>query len=161
MPARISVSVEELSRLGSNKLTQSLSLSPAKPETPLNVTVIGLKFAFRIQWSKVDGASGYFIAIMDDNNLDAPKLIESVIGSESMDKTWFVGDVAITRQFSVQTFIDYSGGRIFSDYSAPVSATSKIDGGASDSAPTDPPSSPTPSAPESPETPEGTDGLPT
>jgi len=144
MPPRISVDVEELSRLGTRKMQDSLSLAPAKPETPLNVTVLGLKFGFRIQWSKSDGASGYNIAIMTDNNLDAPKLILSTAGEESMDFTWFVGDVASTRQFSVQAYTDYSGGRVISEYSVPAEAISKVDGGASDSEPTDPPSSPDP-----------------
>ncbi len=154
MPPRISVPVEELARLGTRKMRDTLALAPAKPETPLNVTSLGLKFGFRIQWSKVDGATGYNIAIMSDNNLNAPILILTVIGSQSMDFTYFVGDVAVTRQFSVQAFKEYSGGRAVSEYSTPTSdVASKVDGGAGDSAPTAPPSNPTPSESGDPEFP--------
>ena len=158
MPPRISVPVEELAKLGTRKMRDSLALAPAKPEIPLNVSALGLKFGFRIQWSKVDGATGYHIAIMDDNNLDAPKLILSVLGGQSMDFTWFVGDVAITRQFSVQAFVDYSGGQVVSAYSVPAAATSVVEGGAGDSTPTDPPSNPDPEPPEGPEVP-GAGGM--
>ena len=154
MPPRLSLDPEQLSQLTSGVFRQSLRLAPVRPEAPLNVTALGLKFGFRIQWSKSDGASGYNIAIMDDNNLDAPKLILAVMGSQSMDFTWFVGDVASTRQFSVQAFVDYSGGRVVSEFSVPASATSKVDGGASDSAPADPPSNPIPDTPQSSEEPD-------
>ena len=148
MPPRISLDPEQLAQLTSSVFRQSIRLAPARPVAPLNVTALGLKLGFRIQWSRSDGATGYNIAIMDDNNLDAPKIILAVFGSQSMDFTWFVGDVAITRQFSVQAFTDYAGGRVVSEYSVPVAATSVVDGGASDSTPTDPPSNPIPDIPE-------------
>ncbi len=151
MPPGLSVNLEQLAQLTSGVFKQSTRLAPVRPQTPLNVTALGLKLAMRIQWSKVDGATGYNIAMMDDNNLNAPKLIFVEMGSEAMERIYFTGDVAITRQFSVQAFTDYAGGRIVSEFSVPVAATSVVDGGASDSTPTDPPSNPTPDTPESPE----------
>jgi hypothetical protein len=158
MPPRISVPIEELARLGTRKMRDTLSLAPARPEIPLNVTVLGLKLGFRIQWSKVDGSTGYHIAVMTDNDLAAPKLILTEMGSEAMERGYYIGDVASTRQFSVQAFIDYSGGRVVSEYSVPVEATSVVDGGASDSEPADPPSNPDPETPEAPEFPGGGGG---
>ena len=154
MPPRLSINPEVLAQLTPTVFRESARLAPIRPETPLNVTALGLKFGFRIQWSKSDGAGGYNIAIMDDNNLDAPKLILSVMGSQSMDFTWFVGDVASTRQFSVQAFVDYAGGRVVSEFSVPIEATSVVEGGAGDSAPTDPPSNPIPDTPQTSEEPD-------
>ena len=151
MPPGLSINLEQLAQLTSGVFRDSTRLAPIRPETPLNVTALGLKLAIRIQWSKVDGATGYNIAMMDDNNLSAPKLIFVEMGSEAMERIYFAGDVAITRQFSVQAFTDYAGGRIVSEFSVPVAATSVVDGGASDSTPTDPPSNPIPDTPESPE----------
>ena len=151
MPPGISINLEQLAQLTSGVFKQSTRLAPIRPATPLNVTALGLKLAMRIQWSKVDNATGYNIAVMDDNNLNAPILILVEPGSQSMEKIYYTGDVAITRQFAVQAFTDYAGGRIVSEYSELKSATSKVDGGASDSAPTSPPSNPSLDTPESPE----------
>ena len=91
------------------------------------------------------------VAVISVHAIQLPGSGCPLSGREAMERIYFTGDVAITRQFSVQAFTDYAGGRIVSEFSVPVAATSVVDGGASDSTPTDPPSNPVPDTPESPE----------
>lgn len=143
MPAKISVSIDELQQLrGRTKFSQSGGLTSGPPGKPDNIVVTGLKFGFRIQWSKVDGVSGYQIAIMTGNNLAAPNLLLTETGEDSMERTYFVGDVALTRSFAVRAFIETTAGRQFSEFTEIKSGTSKVDGGASDGTPADPPAPP-------------------
>ncbi len=143
MPPKLSVPIEELQQLRSvNKFSQSTGLTFAKPTTPSNIVVTGLKFGFRIQWSKVGGATGYQIAVMTGNNLAAPNLLPSILGENSMEDTYFVGDVAITRNFAVRAFSESTAGFQFSEFTEIKSGTSKIDGGAADGTPPDPPAPP-------------------
>jgi len=153
MPPKLSISIEELQQLRSqDKLSQSSGLTFAPPAKPDNIVVTGLKFGFRIQWSKVDGATGYQIAIMSGKNLAAPNLLPSVLGEDNMETTYFVGDVALTRNFAVQAFIQSTAGFLYSGFTEIKSGTSKVDGGASDSTPSDPPTfPPKPPAPGDPE----------
>ena len=149
MPPKLSIPIEELQQLrGSGKFSQSTGLTFAAPAKPDNIVVTGLKFGFRIQWSKVDGATGYQIAIMSGKNLAAPNLLPSVLGEDSMETIYFVGDVALTRNFAVQAFIQSTAGFLYSGFTEIKSGTSKIDGGASDGTPADPPAPP-PSSPSS------------
>lgn len=143
MPPRLSIPIEELQRLrSSTKLSQSTGLTFAKPATPSNIVVAGLKFGFRIQWAKVSGATGYQIAVMTGNNLAAPNLLPSTLGENSMEDTYFVGDVALTRNFAVRAFNESTSGFQFSEFTSIQSGTSKVDGGAADGTPPDPPAPP-------------------
>lgn len=143
MPAQISVPISELQQLRSrSKFSQTTGLTFAPPTKPDNIVVTGLKFGFRIQWSKVSGATGYQVAIMSGKNLAAPNLLPSVLGEDSMEDTYFVGDVALTRNFSVRAFSESTAGFLFSEFTEIKSGTSKVDGGASDGTPPDPPAPP-------------------
>ena len=129
---------------------------PQRPQPPTKITVTGLKLAARVQWSRVEGVSGYRVAVMSTNNLHAPNELLWIEGDETLNYVWYSGDVAVTRQFTVQSFKRSANGEIlFSDFTRPfVSATTKVDGGAADSAP-----AAAPSAPISPAT-SGTPGSP-
>ena len=143
MPPKLSIPIEELQRArGSGKLSQAGGLTFSRPAKPDNIVVAGLKLGFRIQWSKVNGATGYQIAVMTGNNLAAPNLFLTEIGEDSMERTYFVGDVAITRSFSVRAFTEGTSGFQYSEFTEIKSGTSKVDGGASDGTPPDPPAPP-------------------
>jgi hypothetical protein len=82
---------------------------------------------------------------MTTQNLAAPDYLSPLLeGATTLNWEWFVGDVAATRQFSVQSFKRMQTGEIlFSEFRYPlVTATSKVDGGAADSAPVAAPSAP-------------------
>ncbi len=153
MPPRLSVPIEELQQLRSTiKLSQAGGLTFSKPAKPDNIVVTGLKFGFVIQWSKVSGTTGYQIAVMSGNNLAAPNLLLTEIGEDSMERPYFVGDVALTRNFAVRAFSESTAGFQFSEFTEIKSGTSKVDGGAADGTPADPPAPP-PDPEESPEEP--------
>ena len=118
---------------------------PVRPVAPAKVTALGLKLAARIQWSRVEGVSGYRVAVMSTNNLHQPNELSPLLdGDETLSYVWYAGDVAVARQFTVQSFKRAANGEIlFSDFTRPfVSATTKVDGGVADSAPTAAPSAP-------------------
>jgi hypothetical protein len=153
MPLQLSIPITELQQLrSSTKLSQAGGLTFSKPTTPSNIVVTGLKFGFVIQWSKVSGVTGYQIAVMSGNNLAAPNLLLSEMGEDSMERPYFVGDVALTRSFAVRAFIQSTTGFLFSKFTEIKSGTSKVDGGVSDGTPADPPAPP-PDPGESPEEP--------
>jgi len=138
MPADTLFTITDLRRISQERQIFDLDFFPDPPQTPENMIILAIIQGFRIQWSKVDGVDGYRIAVMDDNNLETPKRIIEVTGQNTLEYEWYVGDVAITRQFSVQS---YKGDLSSAWYYPITAATSKAAGGASDSAPTQPPSS--------------------
>ena len=120
-------------------------LQAIKPKPPVFVRATGLKLGFRVQWSQVDEADGYRVAMMTTNNLAAPDFLSALIeGSTTLSWEWFIGDVAAASQFTVQSFKRMATGEIlFSEFRYPfATATSKVDGGAADSAPAAAPSAP-------------------
>lgn len=139
----VSRTMDELRRIAED--VSQTYLQSIKPRPPDFVRALGLKFGFRVQWAQVDGCDGYRVAMMTTQNLAAPDYLSPLIeGSTTLNWEWFIGDVAAARQFTVQSFKRTPTGEIlFSEFRYPlVSATSKVDGGAADSAPTATPSAP-------------------
>ena len=144
-------SLEELKRLQDEILHTYLTPIPELPQAPAKVTATGLKLGFRIQWPKVDGVSGYRVAMMSANNLVAPQALSSLIwGEDTQNHEWFYGDTTLVRQFSIQSFkVSTTGEFLYSDFTRPFSAaTSKADGGAADGTPTTIAANPPPSTEE-------------
>jgi len=109
--------------------------SDKPPIIPTAPQVTGAQGLIRIQWATVDGVEGYDIAIMTTPNLANPDVnIQRVMGEKSREFVYSTGNVAITRYFSVRTFL--SG--YFSDWCPPVSGTSVVFG----TTESDPPSPP-------------------
>ena len=134
----VSMTLRDLQKLQEDNSRFELHVFPENPFTPESLKVTGLKFGFRIEWSPVIGVDGYRVAMTTTNNLSSPdKLSPLIEGDTTLEYAWFVGDVAITRQFSVQSYKrSVTGELLFSNFRYPmVSATSKVDGGAGDSAP--------------------------
>lgn len=142
--------MDELRRL-SEEVSQNY-LQSIKPRPPDFVSALGLKLGYRVQWSQADGVDGYRVAMMTTQNLAKPDYLSPLFeGNTTLNWEWFIGDVAAARQFSVQSFKRMTTGEIlFSEFHYPlVTATSKVDGGAVDAAPTAAPSAPvTPSGAE-------------
>lgn len=142
----------ELQRLQQEQERVELSLIPERPLTPANFTASGRKFGFICQWAKADGVDGYQLAVMTVQNLAAPQLLVDCPGKDTMNWEYFVGDVALTRYFSVQSYKNsVTGERLYSEWFYPIrSAVSKVDGGVADAAPTAPPApAPSPDTTES------------
>jgi len=137
--------IQELQRLSLEVSQPFRDVLPILPKAPAKVSATGLKLGFRIQWPQVDGADGYRISMMRLNNfaalLDAPM---EVSGEQTVEATWFYGDVVAVRQFTVQSFKRLNTGeKLYSDPVYPfAAATSKADGGVADGAPTAPQSQP-------------------
>src|SRR5215510_13782592 len=74
---------------------------------PINVQVTGKEGFFIIQWAQVDFAQGYRIAVMTDNNLNAPNIgLFAAYGGKTARWDYLVGNIALTRNFAVQAFRD-------------------------------------------------------
>ena len=137
--------LRDLQRIQTENARTEFNLLPELPKPPDTTKATGLKFGMRVEWSQVTGVDGYRVAVMTNNNLAAPdKLSPLLEGETTLEWVFFTGDVAIARQFTVQSFKRSVNGEIlFSDFTRPFrSATSKIDGGAADSAPAASPSAP-------------------
>ena len=128
--------LQELQRLSTEVANPFREVLSVPPKPPAKVSATGLKLGFRIQWPQVDGADGYRITMMRTNNFAAAEDQMEVSGEQTVGATWFYGDIAAVRQFTVQSFKRLNTGEKL--YSEPVypfaSATSKVDGGAADSA---------------------------
>ena len=151
-------SIRELQRLQEERTRFEYNLLPTMPTAPAKVSASGLKFGYRIQWPRVDGVSGYRVAMMSANNLESPQGLSPLIwGEETQEHTWFYGDTTLVRQFTVQSFkASVSGEMLFSDFTRPfASATSKADGGAADAAPTAVAATPKPAGEATPGDPAG------
>lgn len=141
----VGFTLQELLKLQQERSQVEYNLLPTRPQAPTFIKATGLKLGFRIEWSQVEGADGYRVAVMTTNNLAVPdKLSPLVEGDTTLEYTWFVGDVALVRQFTVQAYKrSVTGEILFSEFTRPfVAATSKVDGGAADSAPAASPSAP-------------------
>lgn len=158
MTVKVAFSAKELANLSVERARQEIASFPIRPQTPDNFSVTGKKFGYYLIWSRVDGVDGYQIAVMTGNDLSAPQLIIEVPGKDTMQFSYTVGDVAAARTFSVQSYKNsISGERLYSDWFYPLqTATSKVDGGAADAAPSTPPApAPTPDTTEFPGDPSG------
>lgn len=128
--------IQELQRLSLEVASPFREVSPILPKSPAKVSATGLKLGFRIQWPQVDGVHGYRVTMMRTNNFAAAEDQKEVSGEQTVGTTWFYGDIAAVRQFTVQSFKRLNTGETL--YSEPVypfaSATSKVDGGAADGA---------------------------
>lgn len=111
---------------------------PILPQPPAKVTATGLKLGYRIQWPQVDGVDGYRVSMMRTNNFASVEDHMEVSGEQTITATWFYGDIATARQFTVQSYKKMqTGERLYSEPCYPFSsATSKVAGGAVDAAPT-------------------------
>jgi len=128
--------IQQLQRMSldvSQPLREAMSILP---RAPAKVSAAGLKLGFRIQWPQVDGMDGYRVTMMRTNNFAAAEDQMEVSGEQTVGATWFYGDIAAVRQFTVQSFKRLNTGEKL--YSEPVypfaSATSKVDGGVADGA---------------------------
>ena len=128
------LSLKDILRIQEERLSIETEIISNRPTAPVNISVTGLKFGFKIQWSSVNGVAGYRVAISPDDDLSSPELLITVSGEKSMEFNYFVGDVALTRFFAVQSIL----GDLFSNFSSVVSATSKGAGGAADGTPAAP-----------------------
>lgn len=89
----------------------------------INVQATGKEGFFIIQWAPQTAVQGYRIAVMTDNNLDKPNIgIFVAYGSVAARYDYNVGNIALTRQFAVQSFREDE----FGPWSAIVSATSNL-----------------------------------
>jgi len=138
--------LQELQRLSTdvaNPFREALAILPHAPAT---MKATGLKLSNRVEWSQDVGCDGYRVAAMPSTalNLSAPQKLFTVQGETALEFIENVGDVATLRYYSVQSFKRTNAGETyFSEWHYPlVSATSKTDGGAVDTAPTAPPSAP-------------------
>lgn len=146
MPPRTGFTLADLHRHALESARRQNELQPMPPQTPDMLKATGLKFSIRVEWSQVPGVDGYRVAAMPatSQNLAAPQKLFTVTGDSSLEFTEPVGDVATQRYYSVQAFKkNIQGETYFSEWRYPlVNATSKVEGGAADSAPPNPPSAP-------------------
>lgn len=135
-----------LERLREFTPRQDPALLPVKPLTPDNFAASGRKLSFYLTWSEVDSADGYQVAVMTGNDLANPELLIDVPGKSTMQWSYSVGDTALARTFSIHSYKDsITGERLYSEFFYPLrTATSTVDGGAADAAPSSPPA-PSPS----------------
>ena len=142
MPVRTLLGLRDLHRISQEQTIFDLGVIREKPLPPDNMQGVGLKFGFRIQWNKVNNVDGYRVIVMTGSDAANPDVILPVVtGDNSLEITYEVGDVAITRTFAVQSVKD----GLFSDLienTKWLTLTSKVDGGAADSAPTQSPDQP-------------------
>ena len=141
----VGFTLDELQKLQEERFRTEINVLPSKPLPPQFQKATGLKFGYRVEWAQVNGIDGYRVAVTSDNNLNAPQRMSPLIeGETTLEWTYFVGDQALARQFAVQSYKrSVNGELIFSEFRYPlVTATSKVDGGAADSAPGTSPSAP-------------------
>lgn len=147
MPASVGYALSDLQRISRERLVFDLGTFPERPQTPANFQVDGRKLSFYVTWAKVDGVDGYQLAVMTGNDLANPQIIIEIPGKDTMQYSYTVGDTAVARTFSLQSYKNFgTGGRLYSEWFYPLrTATSKVDGGAADAAPIVPPApAPTP-----------------
>ncbi len=134
MPLSVSFTMQEIQRMAVESASPFREILPLLPKPPAKVTATGLKLGFRIQWPQVDGADGYRVSMMRTNNFAAAEDQMEVSGEQTVGATWFYGDIAAVRQFTVQSFKRLNTGEKL--YSEPVypfaAATCKVVGGAAD-----------------------------
>lgn len=95
----------------------------SKPLAPDNISVTASKRGFRVQWSQVEDVDGYRVVVIDDQDLDEPNLIIERTGDSTLEYFYYVGNIAITRFFAVQSFIEDES----SEFTTLTSATTTID----------------------------------
>lgn len=135
MPPTASFTIADFERISRERQIYDLGTFAERPLTPDNIIVLGLKFGFRVQWSRVDDVDGYRVAVLSNQNLESPDFIATVPGEQTLQWEYLAGDVAIAKYFAVQSY----KGDLSSEFTALATATSKVDGGAADSAPAIPP----------------------
>lgn len=134
------MTMEEIRAQDPTRWPTPTKLSVGQPiQQVINVQATGKEGFFIIQWAPLTGIQGYRIAVMSDNNLDAPNIgIFAAYGAVAARYDYLVGNIALTRQFAVQGFREDE----FGPWSAIVSATSNLTTAAGSVEPTNPASAP-------------------
>lgn len=111
--------VSRLSELAIERTITAVDPLGTPPSTPLNVTIAARNLGYLVQWSKVDGATGYNIIVSSTGDMSNPDRQIQVSGENTLEYFVNTGNTAVTNYISVQSVKGWA----YSDYSDPQSVT--------------------------------------
>jgi hypothetical protein len=111
--------VSRLAELAIERTITAVDPLGTPPSTPLNVTLEARNLGYLVQWSEVDGATGYNIIVSSTGDMSNPDRQIQVSGQSTLEYFVNVGNTAVTNYVSVQSVKGWA----YSDYSEPQSVT--------------------------------------